>query len=58
MSFSKALGAPCFTVHEQWASPGVSSSVCVICELEIREKSWQNGRAAGQPAQYVKTSDH
>lgn len=47
MSFSRALVAACFTVHEQLASPGVSSSVCVICELEIQEKSLQNGRAEG-----------
>lgn len=47
MSFSKAFGAPCFTVHEQLASPGVSSTLCVICDLEIQEKSWQNGRAEG-----------
>ncbi|KYO48288.1 hypothetical protein Y1Q_0018578 [Alligator mississippiensis] len=54
----QAVDAQCSTVHEQLASPGVSSSVFVICELEIQEKTLQNGRAKGQSAQYVKAPDH
>lgn len=47
MSFSKAVDVQWSAVHEQLASPGVSASVSVICELEIREKSVQNGGVEG-----------
>lgn len=47
MSFSKAVEVQWSAVHEQLASPGVSASVAVLCELGIPEKSVQDGGVEG-----------
>lgn len=47
MSFSKAVDVQWSAVHEQLTSPGVSASVSVLCELETREKSVQDGGVEG-----------
>lgn len=47
MSFSKAADVQWCAAREQLTSPGVSASVSVLCELEIQEKSVQNGGVEG-----------